>query len=53
MKYTLTAIFRDTAGKCWKCTIGRDYDSVQSAVSAIERLIERYHGSGTEIKECS
>lgn len=48
-KYTLTAIFRDNNGKCWKSTIGKDYDSVQSAVFVIENLIERYRGSASEI----
>lgn len=48
-EYTLTAIFRDKSGKCWKSTIWSHYSSVQEAASAINRLIKKHRGSAAEI----
>ena len=48
-EYTLTAIFRDESGKCWKSTIWSHYPNVPAAASAIEKLIEKFRGSASEI----
>lgn len=52
--YTLTAIFAESKdgvvnGRVWPVTIGEDYKTVKDAVSAIEKLTEKYRGSNAEI----